>query len=148
MVVLVVLVLCVACIAVVELKSYPMDYADGVLLVDPNVMQRDCFEGVGVFFGMFLGWYCERRWVNFEIDEISVGERVLRASEAEAYEEAQERRKAGGEETPSQGGGKKTVINVTVNIENFAGGKEDAEEFANELLERLQEILDRKEAAF
>lgn len=76
------------------------------------------------------------------------GERVLRASEAEAYEEAQERRKAGGEETPSQGGGKKTVINVTINIEHFAGSKEDADEFANELLERLQEILDRKEAAF
>ena len=79
LVVLVVLVLCVACIAVVELKSYPMDYVDGVLLVDPDVMKRDCYEGVGVFFGMFLGWYCERRWVNFEIDEISAGERVLRA---------------------------------------------------------------------
>ena len=56
-----------------------MDYVDGVLLVDPDVMKRDCYEGVGVFFGMFLGWYCERRWVHFEVSEISVGERVLRA---------------------------------------------------------------------
>ena len=74
-----VVVLCVACIAVIELKEYPMDYVDGVLLVDPDVMKRDIYEGVGAFSGMFAGWYCERRWVNFEIDEISVGARVLRA---------------------------------------------------------------------
>lgn len=79
LVVLIVLMLCVACIAVIELKSYPMDYVDGVLLVDPDVMKRDCYEGVGAFFGMFLGWYCERRWVNFKVGGISVGERVLRA---------------------------------------------------------------------
>ena len=78
LIVLGVLVLCVACLAAIELKSYPMDYVDGVLLVDPNVMQRDCYEGVGVFFGMFLGWYCERRWVNFEVGDITIGERVLR----------------------------------------------------------------------
>jgi hypothetical protein len=78
MVVLVVLVLCVTCLAVIELKPYPMDYVDGALLVDPNVMKRDCYEGVGAFFGMFLGWYCERRWVDFEIGEISMAERVLR----------------------------------------------------------------------
>ena len=74
-----VVVLCVACIAVIELKEYPMDYVDGVLLVDPDVMKRDIYEGVGAFSGMFAGWYCERRWVNFEVGDISVGERVLRA---------------------------------------------------------------------
>ena len=73
-----VVVLCVACIAVIELKEYPMDYVDGVLLVDPDVMKRDIYEGVGAFSGMFAGWYCERRWVNFEVGDISVGERVLR----------------------------------------------------------------------
>jgi len=73
-----VLALCVACILVIELKPYPIDYVDGALLVDPDVMQRDCYEGVGAFFGMFLGWYCERRWVNFQIGDISAGERVLR----------------------------------------------------------------------
>ena len=73
-----VVVLCVACIAVIELKEYPMNYVDGVLLVDPDVMKRDIYEGVGEFSGMFAGWYCERRWVNFEVGDIPVGERVLR----------------------------------------------------------------------
>ena len=77
-VVLGVLVLCAVCLAVIELKSYPMDYVDGVLLYDPDAMKLDCYEGVGVFSGMFLGWFCERRWVNFEIGDISIGERVLR----------------------------------------------------------------------
>ena len=77
-VVLVVLALCVLCLVVIELKSYPMDYVDGVLLVDPEAMKKDCYEGVGVLAGMFLGWYCERRWVNFSTDEISVRERVVR----------------------------------------------------------------------
>ena len=78
-VVIVVLLLCVACLAIIELKPYPMDYSNGVLLVDPEVMKRDCFEGVGVFAGMFVGWYCERRWVRFRTDgDIALGERIAR----------------------------------------------------------------------
>ena len=73
-----VLVLCIVCVVVIEVKPYPMDYSDGVLLVDPDIMQRDCYEGVGVFAGMFLGWYCERRWVRFDTVGISVGERIVR----------------------------------------------------------------------
>lgn len=78
LVLLSVLVLSVMCIVIVELKPYPIDYVDGALLVDPDVMKLDCYESTGAFLGLFLGWYCERRWVNFQIGEISVGERVLR----------------------------------------------------------------------
>ena len=78
-VLVIVLVLCVVALVFIEFKAYPMDYVDGVLLVDPDTMKRDCFEGAGVFAGMFLGWYCERRWVNFGIDsKISLGERIAR----------------------------------------------------------------------
>ena len=79
-IVIAVLALCIICLMVIELKAYPMDYVDGVLLVDPETMKKDCFEGVGVFSGMFIGWYCERRWVRFNTDgEITAVERVVRA---------------------------------------------------------------------
>ena len=74
-----VLLMSAACLAVIELKPYPMDFSDGALLVNPEVMKRDCFEGVGVIAGMFLGWYCERRWVKFDVDAgLSVAERIAR----------------------------------------------------------------------
>ncbi|MBR3181679.1 MAG: phosphatase PAP2 family protein [Eggerthellaceae bacterium] len=78
-VVLVVLALCIAGLVFVEVKAYPMDYVEGALQVDPELMKRDCFEGVGVMAGMFLGWYCERRWVNFGIgSDVRLAERIVR----------------------------------------------------------------------
>ena len=68
----------VVALAVVSLKPYPMDYANGVLLVDPVVMQKDCFEGIGLFVGLFAGWYCERRWVNFVTTGLDWKARVVR----------------------------------------------------------------------
>ena len=65
-------------LAIVLLKPYPMDYVDGQLLVDPEVMQRDCFEGVGLFWGFWLGWFFERRWLNFETAGAPAREKVLR----------------------------------------------------------------------
>ena len=76
------------------------------------------------------------------------GERVMRASENKAYTEQQrQERKNGGsgdnvEKSPAK------IINVTVNIDKFQGGKDDAAEFSDELLERLQEAIDRKDKAF
>ena len=78
-VVLIVLALCVAALAFVTLKPYPMDYVEGAVLVDPEAMKKDCFEGVGVFAGAFLGWFCERRWANFSTGaEVKLGERFAR----------------------------------------------------------------------
>lgn len=80
MVMVIGLVVGAVCLAIIILKPYPMDYVDGVLLVDPDVMRRDGFEGVGLFTGMFVGWYCERRWVNFSTEgaELSVLARIVR----------------------------------------------------------------------
>ena len=78
-IVVVVLVLCIVSLVIIELKSYPTDFLEGVLLVDPETMKKDCYEGVGVFAGMFLGWYCERRWVRFSTEgSITLGERIAR----------------------------------------------------------------------
>ena len=50
-------------------KNYPMDYtADGRLMVDPFVMQTDCFRSAGMALGFWLGWLVERRWIRFQTE--------------------------------------------------------------------------------
>lgn len=44
-----------------------MDYLDGVLLVDPKKMTVDGFKDPGIFYGIVLGWFLERRYVRFDI---------------------------------------------------------------------------------
>lgn len=79
LVVVVVVVLCIASIAFVVLKPYPMDYVDGQLLVDPVSMQKGSFEAAGLFAGLALAWYLERRFVAFTTDEtVSTRTRVIR----------------------------------------------------------------------
>ena len=48
-------------------KSYPMDYVNGKLLVDPVKMQKDCFGGCGMILGLILGSYIERHYIHYEI---------------------------------------------------------------------------------
>lgn len=47
-------------------KPYPMDYVNGVLLVDPEKMKPDSIGGVGALLGILVGWYLEKRFVRFE----------------------------------------------------------------------------------
>lgn len=73
-----VLVVCLTGVAAymlyVWLKPYPMDYdAAGALVVDPVVMQVDCFKAAGVFLGAMLGWFLEKRYVNFAVDPRAMG---------------------------------------------------------------------------
>ncbi len=51
-----------------SIKTYPMDYIDGVLIVDPMKMTIDCFSGVGNMIGAVSGWYINRRWIKFTSD--------------------------------------------------------------------------------
>lgn len=60
--------LCVLLLLYCELKSYPLDYVDGTLLVDPVKMKRDCFGDIGIFFGYTLGSFLEHRRVRFTTD--------------------------------------------------------------------------------
>ena len=48
-------------------KPYPMDYVDGVLLVDPAKMMNDTFKGCGMFLGLLIGSYVERHYIHYEI---------------------------------------------------------------------------------
>ena len=47
-------------------KPYPMDYVDGVLLVDPVKMQDTAFMGLGFMSGFVIGWFIDRRFVQFD----------------------------------------------------------------------------------
>lgn len=70
------------------------------------------------------------------------GERVLRAGENKEYTEAQSDRRA------AEGNGG-TVYNIEVKIDKFEGTKEEAERFfGDDLLEAIQEAINRKKEAF
>lgn len=68
----------VAYLAYVTLKPYPMDYVEGQLLVDPREMMVDCYKAAGGTWGIFGGWFVERRWVRFDEHVSSKVEGALR----------------------------------------------------------------------
>lgn len=58
----------IALLAFVYFRKYPMDYdSNGQLLVDPAKMTINGFVDPGRFYGIILGWFLERKLVNFEI---------------------------------------------------------------------------------
>lgn len=57
--------LALAAVAFFLLKSYPMDYQNGALLVDPAIMMEDGFMAAGMVLGFFPGWLIERRFIQF-----------------------------------------------------------------------------------
>ena len=62
----------------VSLKTYPVDYVDGKVLVDPASMAVNSFKDPGRFFGIVWGWFIERRFIRFEISGTKA-EKVFRA---------------------------------------------------------------------
>ena len=77
-VMVVVIALCIASVVFVILKPYPMDYADGQLLVDPVTMQKGSFEAAGMFMGLAISWVLERRFVGFSTDGLDLRMRIIR----------------------------------------------------------------------
>lgn len=66
-----------AALAFIILKPYPADLAaDGTALVNIQEMQTDCFRSCGISFGFLLGWFLERRFVNYKI-ECSFAKRII-----------------------------------------------------------------------
>lgn len=49
-------------------KPYPMDYQNGLLLVDPIDMEVDCYDSAGYLSALLIGWYVEHRFVKFSTD--------------------------------------------------------------------------------
>lgn len=74
----VVFVVCIASLVFIVLKPYPLDFVDGVLLVDPESMQKGSFEGAGALMGMALGWLLERRMVGFSTAGLTRSQRIIR----------------------------------------------------------------------
>ena len=56
-----------ATLAYILLKPYPMDYADGKLLVDPQKMMNDTFKACGAMLGFLVGSYIDRHYQHYEI---------------------------------------------------------------------------------
>lgn len=57
----------VAVIIYITQKPYPMDYADGKLIVDPNAMMNDAFKACGAVLGILIGSLIERHRIHYEI---------------------------------------------------------------------------------
>ena len=74
---LICVLLCVAQIVYIELKSYPMDYVDGKLLVDPEKMKLDSYGNMGMLIAFAAGWLLERRTVRFSTD-VSIHRAIAR----------------------------------------------------------------------
>ena len=77
-VMLVFMVAVVAFLIYAMVRPYPMDYdATGNLLVDPEAMKVDCYKMGGIAGGAVLGWYLERKYLNFEVDPKKQGWKIL-----------------------------------------------------------------------
>ncbi len=62
------IILCLVLLAYYELKSYPLVYLDdSSLLVDPNKMKGDSYQGIGLISSYAICRYFERR--NYQFDE-------------------------------------------------------------------------------
>ena len=61
-----------------EWKAYPMDYVDGILVVDPQEMKTDGFTAVGAWIGFLTGSVIEVKFIRFTSDG-SVLRRVVRS---------------------------------------------------------------------
>lgn len=66
--VLVLIALSIAGLIYISMKSYPMDYLDGKLIVDPEKMKPDSFGNTGMMLGTAIGWLLERRFVKFSTE--------------------------------------------------------------------------------
>lgn len=69
---------CVLGIVYAGLKSYPKDYNElGKLIVNPEKMVIDFYKNVGYCLGIYLGWFIEKRFINFSC-EGSINQKIFR----------------------------------------------------------------------
>ena len=56
----------IASLFYITLKSYPMDYVDGNLLVDPQKMMKDGYGDVGILIAFCIARFIEKTWIKYE----------------------------------------------------------------------------------
>ena len=59
-------ILGIIAICYITFKSYPMDYVNGELLVDPKKMMKDGYGDIGFFIAFCVGRFIEKTWIRFE----------------------------------------------------------------------------------
>lgn len=60
------IVFAIAVIVFAQVKAYPIDYVDGKIIVDPEVLKVNSFKGPGEFLGILFAWFIERRFIKFD----------------------------------------------------------------------------------
>ena len=61
------IIICIAFVIYYFTKTYPLDYLpDGSLLVDPDKMRADSFEGIGAASGFVICRFFERHYLDFD----------------------------------------------------------------------------------
>lgn len=65
------ILLCVIAVIYINVKSYPLDYKDGLLIVAPEKMKPDTYAGIGGLLGFTVSWFIEKKFIRFEIKEQS-----------------------------------------------------------------------------
>ena len=71
------IILGVIAAAYLLLKSYPVDYYNGKVIVEPIRALRDAAGNLGSFFGIIIGLALERRFVNFKAD-VNLSKKIFR----------------------------------------------------------------------
>ena len=62
------MILGIAATAYFLMKSYPIDYLDGKVIVEPFRAERDALGNMGSFAGVLIGLELERRFINFKVN--------------------------------------------------------------------------------
>lgn len=68
----------VACMIFEHYKSYPMDYLNGELLVNPVNMRLSTAPKLGTFTGIFTGWLINRRFIHYDGSYGNILQKLLR----------------------------------------------------------------------
>ena len=71
------LVIMAAAGAYIAFKPYPMDYADGKLIVDPESMILSSIGPFGMLAGFIVGRYVEKTYINFRADKFTMKSCIL-----------------------------------------------------------------------
>ena len=56
----------VAGLVYITFKSYPMEYVDGVLIVDPQKMMNDGYGDLGMMVTYPIAHFIEKKWIRFD----------------------------------------------------------------------------------
>ncbi|MCR5261369.1 MAG: phosphatase PAP2 family protein [Candidatus Gastranaerophilales bacterium] len=74
---------CVICAVLMLLvyeyvKPYPLDFLNGKVIVDPAKMRLYAFPKIGLILGTFIGWFLNKRFLNFDGSKGSVEDKLIR----------------------------------------------------------------------